>query len=168
MPAVDSEVLARDGQVLRGQGAVRYAAADDRSAHVLTETPVQDLTPDPATLDPVEVAPREELRALQRSRLRWSLQHAYDHVPHDRAAFDAAGFAPGDLGQLADLRHAPFTMEADLREQYPFGMLAVPREQVRRVHASSGTTVVGHTARDLDTWADLVARSLRAAGCGQG
>ena len=127
-----------------------------------------DLTPDRATLDAGETASRDELTALQLERMRWSLQHAYDRVPHYRQAFDAAGVAPGDLRELADLRHFPFTTKADLRAQYPFGMFAVPREQVRRIHASSGTTgqptVVGYTARDLDTWADVVARSLRAAG----
>ena len=126
------------------------------------------LAPDRATLDPIEVASRDELTALQLTRLRWSLQHAYDHVPPTRRAFDAAGVAPGDLTELADLRHFPFTTKADLRGDDPFGMFAVPREQVRRLHASSGTTgkptVVGYTERDLSTWADLVARSLRAAG----
>ena len=127
-----------------------------------------DLAPDRATLDPMEVASRDELTALQLARLRWSLQHAYDHVPHYRAAFDAAGVAPGDLTELADLRHFPFTTKDDLRANYPFGMFAVPRDQVRRIHASSGTTgqptVVGYTERDLSTWADVVARSIRAAG----
>ncbi|MDP9436188.1 MAG: phenylacetate--CoA ligase [Actinomycetota bacterium] len=129
---------------------------------------MQDLTPDRATLDPVEVAPREEIAALQLERLRWSLQHAYDNVAHYRSAFDAAGVVPGDLRELADLRHFPFTTKADLRANYPFGMFAVPQEQVRRVHASSGTTgqptVVGYTERDIATWADVVARSIRAAG----
>jgi phenylacetate-CoA ligase len=129
---------------------------------------VQDLAPDRATLDPIEVASRDEITALQLTRLRWSLQHAYDHVPHYRRAFDTAGVAPGDLTELADLRHFPFTTKADLRAGYPFGMFAVPQEQVRRIHASSGTTgqptVVGYTERDISTWADVVARSIRAAG----
>ncbi len=129
---------------------------------------MKDLTPDPSTLEPVETASRDEVQALQLSRMQWSLQHAYDHVPHHRAAFDAAGVHPRDLRELADLARFPFTTKADLRQGYPFGMLAVPRAQVRRVHASSGTTgqptVVGYTQRDLDTWADVVARSLRAAG----
>jgi len=129
---------------------------------------VQDLSPDRATLDRIEIASRDEIIALQLERMRWSLQHAYDAVPHYRAAFDAAGVHPGDLHELADLRHFPFTTKADLRAQYPFGMFAVPREQVRRIHASSGTTgqptVVGYTERDLDSWADVVARSIRAAG----
>ncbi len=127
-----------------------------------------DLTPDPADLDPIELADREVLAALQLQRLQWSLQHAYDSVPHYRGAFDAAGVAPGDLTELADLRHFPFTTKADLRADYPFGMFAVPQDQVRRIHASSGTTgqptVVGYTERDLSTWADVVARSIRAAG----
>ena len=129
---------------------------------------MQDLTPDRATLDPIEIAPLDEVRALQLQRLRWSLQHAYDNVPHYRSAFDAAGVHPKDLGELADLRNFPFTTKADLRANYPFGMFAVPQEQVRRVHASSGTTgqptVVGYSERDLGMWSDVVARSLRAAG----
>ena len=127
-----------------------------------------DLTPDPASLDAGETASADELAALQLERLRWSLGHAYDNVPHYRQAFDRAGVAPGDLRELADLRHFPFTTKADLRANYPFGMLAVPQDEVRRLHASSGTTgqptVVGYTARDLDTWADVMARSIRAAG----
>ena len=129
---------------------------------------MNDLAPERSTLDPIEVASRDEITALQLARLRWSLQHAYDGVPHYRAAFDAAGVAPGDLTELADLRHFPFTTKADLRDNYPYGMFAVPREQVRRVHASSGTTgqptVVGYTEDDISTWADVVARSIRAAG----
>jgi len=129
---------------------------------------VQDLTPDPATLDPVERMDREQLAALQLDRMRWSLGHAYEHVPHYRRAFDAAGMHPRDLRALEDLRAFPFTVKADLRAGYPFGMFAVPRTQVRRVHASSGTTgqptVVGYTERDLSTWADVMARSIRAAG----
>ncbi|MCW2606874.1 MAG: Phenylacetate-coenzyme ligase [Frankiales bacterium] len=133
---------------------------------------MQDLTPDPATLEPIETASREEIAALQLERLRWSLQHAYDGVPHYRAAFDAAGVHPREVEQLSDLARFPFTTKADLRAGYPFGMFAVPQEQVRRVHASSGTTgqptVVGYTDRDLSTWADVVARSLRAAGVRRG
>ena len=127
-----------------------------------------DLTPDPATLDAGETMTPDALAELQLSRMRWSLGHAYAQVPHYRRAFDDAGVAPHDLRELADLRHFPFTVKDDLRRGYPFGMLAVPREQVRRVHASSGTTgqptVVGYTQRDLDTWADVMARSIRAAG----
>ena len=122
----------------------------------------------PEGLDPIETASLDELQALQLQRMRWSLQHAYDHVPHYRAAFDAKGVQPGDLKSLADLALFPFTTKKDLRDNYPFGMFAVPREQVARIHASSGTTgkptVVGYTAADIDVWADLVARSLRAAG----
>ncbi|MFG6449303.1 phenylacetate--CoA ligase PaaK [Roseateles sp. BYS180W] len=125
--------------------------------------------PFPASeLEPIERASRDELQALQLQRLRWTLQHAYEHVPHYRAAFDAKGVHPSDLQQLADLRHFPFTTKADLRANYPFGLFAVPRQRVVRVHASSGTTgkptVVGYTQNDIDTWAQLVARSLRASG----
>ena len=119
-------------------------------------------------LDPIERASRDELQALQLQRLRWSLRHAYDNVAHLRQKFDAVGAHPDDLHSLADLARFPFTTKSDLRDTYPFGMFAVPRTQVVRVHASSGTTgrptVVGYTRRDLDVWADLVARSIRAAG----
>ncbi|GJG96708.1 phenylacetate--CoA ligase PaaK [Cupriavidus pauculus] len=119
-------------------------------------------------LDAIEHASRDELQALQLQRLKWTLQHAYDNVPHYRQAFDAAGVHPGDLRQLSDLSKFPFTTKKELRDNYPFGMFAVPREEVVRVHASSGTTgqptVVGYTANDIDTWASLVARSIRAAG----
>jgi phenylacetate-CoA ligase len=124
--------------------------------------------PDPALLDPAERMGLDELRALQHERLRWSLRHAYDNVPHYRRAFDEAGVHPDDCRELADLARFPTTSKADLRDNYPFGMFAVPREQVRRVHASSGTTgrptVVGYTERDIDTWATVMARSIRAAG----
>ncbi len=127
---------------------------------------------DPATLDPLERASRDEITATQIDRLRATLAHAYDHVPHYRAAFDAADIAPGDIRELADLAHLPFTTKNDLRENYPFGMFAVPRERISRLHASSGTTgkptVVGSTARDIDIWATLMARSLRAAGARPG
>ena len=119
---------------------------------------------------PGEVPPigRDELVALQLDRLRASLRAAYEHVPHYRKAFDDAGVRPDDVRELADLARFPFTTKADLRANYPFGMFAVPREQVARVHASSGTTgkptVVGYTREDLDTWAELMARSIRAAG----
>ncbi len=119
-------------------------------------------------LDAIENASRDELQALQLERLRWSLHHAYDNVQHYRAAFDAKGVHPDDLKSLADLSKFPFTTKEDLRQNYPFGMFAVPREQVVRVHASSGTTgkptVVGYTRRDIDTWAGLVARSIHASG----
>jgi phenylacetate-CoA ligase len=126
----------------------------------------------PMALEPIERASRDELAALQLTRLRESLQRAYDRVPHYRRAFDAAGVHPSECRTLADLARFPFTTKADLREGYPFGFLAVPRPQLARVHASSGTTgrptVVGYTAGDIDRWADLVARSLRAAGARAG
>ena len=122
----------------------------------------------PQKLDPIEIASRDEIAALQLARMRTSLAHAYEHVQHYRAKFDAAGVHPEDLRELSDIAKFPFTTKADLRETYPFGMFAVPREQVVRIHASSGTTgkptVVGYTQRDIDTWSDLVARSIRAAG----
>ncbi len=124
--------------------------------------------PAPGDLEPIETASRDELQALQLQRLRQTLQHAYDNVPHYKAAFDAGGVHPSDCRQLSDLSKFPFTTKKDLRENYPFGMFAVPREQVVRIHASSGTTgkptVVGYTQADIDTWADLVARSIRASG----
>ena len=119
-------------------------------------------------LEAIEKAPLAQLRALQLERLQWSLAHAYANVPHTRAKFDAAGVHPSDCKQLADLAKFPFTTKKDLRDNYPFGMFAVPREQVVRIHASSGTTgkptVVGYTQHDIDTWANLVARSIRASG----
>ncbi|AOY93784.1 phenylacetate--CoA ligase [Cupriavidus sp. USMAA2-4] len=124
--------------------------------------------PHPDELEPIERASRDELQALQLERLKWSVRHAYDNVPHYRRAFDAAGVAPDDLKSLSDLSKFPFLVKQDLRDNYPFGMFAVPRQKIARVHASSGTTgkptVVGYTARDLDTWATVVARSIRAAG----
>ncbi|MGW1652357.1 phenylacetate--CoA ligase PaaK [Streptomyces atratus] len=121
-----------------------------------------------ALLDAAERLGREELEALQLKRLRATLHHAYKNVGHYRSAFDKAGLHPGDCRTLADLARFPFTTKADLRDNYPFGMFAVPEDRVRRIHASSGTTgrptVVGYTQRDLDTWADVVARSIRAAG----
>jgi phenylacetate-CoA ligase len=119
-------------------------------------------------LEPIEKASVDELRALQLQRLRWSVQHAYDNVAHYRESFNAAGVHPQDLRSLEDLAKFPFTVKDDLRANYPFGMFAVPREQVVRVHASSGTTgkptVVGYTQQDIDTWAQLMARSIRASG----
>ncbi|WP_075793352.1 phenylacetate--CoA ligase PaaK [Massilia putida] len=124
--------------------------------------------PQPGELDPIERASRDELQALQLERLKWSLTHAYENVAHYRRAFDEAGVHPDDLKTLADLAKFPFTEKKTLRDNYPFGLFAVPREQVVRVHASSGTTgkptVVGYTRRDIDTWAGVVARSIRAAG----
>ena len=129
---------------------------------------MEDLTPDRATLDPIEIASRDEIEALQLERLKWSLAHAYDNVPLLRARFDERGVHPGDLRTLQDLAKFPFTEKSDLRDTYPFGLFAVPRDRIVRIHASSGTTgkptVVGYTAQDIETWADLVARSLRAAG----
>ncbi|WP_094844729.1 phenylacetate--CoA ligase PaaK [Bordetella genomosp. 11] len=125
-------------------------------------------TPSKPGLDPIEHASRDEIEALQLRRLQWTLAHAYANVPHYRQAFDAAGVHPTDLRQLADLARFPFTSKQDLRDNYPFGMFAVPREQIARVHASSGTTgkptVVGYTREDLDNWAGLVARSIHASG----
>jgi len=124
--------------------------------------------PQPGELEPIETASRDELQALQLQRLQWTVQHAYQNVAHYRKAFDAKGVHPRDLTTLADLAKFPFTAKKDLRDNYPFGMFAVPRQQVVRIHASSGTTgkptVVGYTKRDIDTWADLVARSIRASG----
>ena len=123
-------------------------------------------------LEAIEKSSIDELRALQLSRLQWSLQHAYDNVAHYRKKFDAAGVQPSDLKTLEDLGKFPFTAKQDLRENYPFGLFAVPREQVVRIHASSGTTgkptVVGYTAKDIDTWANLMARSIRASGARPG
>jgi len=119
-------------------------------------------------LEPIEKASVDELRALQRDRLRGSLKHAYEKVPHYRKAFDAAGVHPGDLKDPADLAKFPFTTKADLRANYPFGMFAVPMQEIVRVHASSGTTgkptVVGYTREDIRTWSAVMARSIRAAG----
>lgn len=121
-----------------------------------------------ALLDAGERLGRDELEKLQLERLRATLRHAYDHVAFYRAAFDKAGVRPEDCTTLGDLARFPFTVKSDLRDNYPFGMFAVPEDRVRRIHASSGTTgrptVVGYTERDLDTWADVVARSIRAAG----
>jgi phenylacetate-CoA ligase len=126
------------------------------------------IAPPPELLDTGERLSRDALQTLQLERLRWSLRHAYANVPHYRSAFDAAGVTPDDCETLADLARFPFTTKLDLRDNYPFGMFAVPQVDVRRVHASSGTTgrptVVGYTQDDLDTWADLMARSIRAAG----
>ncbi|MCX2955135.1 phenylacetate--CoA ligase PaaK [Lentzea sp. NEAU-D7] len=127
-----------------------------------------DLSPRPGDLEPIETASVDELRALQLERLQWSVRHAYENVPHYRASLDASGVHPDDVKSLADLAKLPFTTKSDLRDNYPFGMFAVPRQEVARVHASSGTTgkptVVGYTKADLDTWAQVVARSIRAAG----
>ncbi|MEO9612470.1 MAG: phenylacetate--CoA ligase PaaK [Nitratireductor sp.] len=129
---------------------------------------MKDLTPNKADLDPIEIASRDEISALQLKRLKWSLKHAYDNVAFYRKSFDAAGVHPDDLKTLSDLAKFPFTVKTDLRDNYPFGLFAVPRDKVARIHASSGTTgkptVVGYTANDLDVWATCVARSMRASG----
>lgn len=127
-----------------------------------------DLTPAPSLLEPIETASRDEISALQLKRLKWSLAHAYNNVTHYKQAFDAKGVHPDDLKQLSDLSKFPFTVKADLRNNYPFGLFAVPQNQISRLHASSGTTgkptVVGYTKNDIKTWANVVARSIRASG----
>jgi phenylacetate-CoA ligase len=124
--------------------------------------------PRPDELEFIERASTDELRMLQQKRLQWSLAHAYENVPHYRKAFDDKGVHPRDLGTLEDLARFPFTVKNDLRDNYPFGMFAVPRDKVVRVHASSGTTgkptVVGYTRNDIEVWATVMARSIRAAG----
>jgi phenylacetate-CoA ligase len=123
-------------------------------------------------LEPIEKCSEKELKSLQLERLRGSLKHAYENVPHYRKKFDAAGVKPEDCRGLADLARFPFTTKADLRDNYPFGMFAVPMERIVRIHASSGTTgkptVVGYSAKDIDTWTQVMARSIRAAGARPG
>jgi phenylacetate-CoA ligase len=129
---------------------------------------MRDLSPRPGSLDAAELVDVDEMRDRQLIHLQATLRLAYDRVPHYRAAFDEAGVHPNDCTELSDLSQFPTTSKGDLRENYPFGMFAVPREEVVRVHASSGTTgrptVVGYTQADLDIWSDLMARSIRAAG----
>jgi phenylacetate-CoA ligase len=129
---------------------------------------VLDLTPARDTLDPIEIASRDEIAALQLARLKWVVRHVYDNVPAYWKKFDAAGAHPDDLKTLADFARFPFTTKQDLRDAYPFGLFAVPREDIVRIHASSGTTgkptVVGYTRQDIETWAEVVARSIRASG----
>ncbi|NBY16917.1 MAG: phenylacetate--CoA ligase [Betaproteobacteria bacterium] len=124
--------------------------------------------PQPGELEAIETASRDEISTLQLERLKWSLRHVYENVPFHRKAFDDQGVHPDDMKTLADLSKFPFMTKASLRDNYPFGLFAVPREQVVRLHASSGTTgksiVVGYTAQDIDHWANLMARSIRAAG----
>ncbi|MBA3998926.1 MAG: phenylacetate--CoA ligase, partial [Candidatus Accumulibacter sp.] len=124
--------------------------------------------PQPGELEAIERASRDEIAALQLERLKWTLRHAYENVPHYKRKFDEAGVHPDDLKTLADIAKFPYTTKQDLRDNYPFGLFAVPRNRMARVHASSGTTgkstVVGYTLKDIDTWANLVARSIRAAG----
>jgi len=133
---------------------------------------VQDLTPDKASLDAIEIASLDEIQALQLKRMRQSLSHAYANVDHYKSAFDAKGVHPDDLKSLNDLANFPFTVKQDLRDNYPFGMFAVPQNQVNRIHASSGTTgqptVIGYTANDLSMWSEVMQRSLRAAGMQRG
>jgi phenylacetate-CoA ligase len=121
-----------------------------------------------AEMDDIEKASRDEIMVLQKERLAWSLAHAYNNVAHYRKAFDKAGVHPNDFNQLSDLANFPFTTKLDLRDNYPFGMFAVPRENLVRIHASSGTTgkpiVVGYTRADIEIWSEVVARSIRAAG----
>jgi len=124
---------------------------------------MKDLTPSKESLDAIEIASIDEIRALQLERMQWSLQHAYDNVAMYRKRFDDAGVHPTDLKSLADLGKFPFTYKDDLRDNYPFGLFAVPQEKIVRLHASSGTTgqptVVGYTQGDIDMWANMVARS---------
>jgi phenylacetate-CoA ligase len=131
-----------------------------------------NLMPSRESFDPIETASRDEIAALQLERLKWTLSRAYDNVAHYKKTFDQAGVHPGDLKTIDDLSKFPFTAKDDLRAHYPFGMFAIPRDQVLRIHASSGTTgkptVVGYSRRDLDTWAGLMARSMRASGCRPG
>ena len=129
---------------------------------------MRDLTPDRASLDPIEIASRDEITSLQLERLKWTVAHAYENVDLYKCKFDAAGVHPDDLKAPDDIAKFPFTTKEDLRQSYPFEMMAVPMEQVARIHASSGTTgkptVVGYTQKDVDNWAHLVARSIRASG----
>ena len=129
---------------------------------------MKDLSPKPGDLSAIETASRDEIEALQIERMRWSLTHAYTNVPHYKQSFDAAGVHPDDLKSLADLARFPFTVKTDLRNNYPFGLFAVPRSQINRIHASSGTTgqptVVGYTKADLAMWDEVMERSLRASG----
>ena len=133
---------------------------------------MENLSPKLGDLEAIENASRDEIEALQLQRMRWSLNHAYENVAHYKASFDSAGVHPDDLKSLVDLSRFPFTKKSDLRQNYPFGMFAVPRSQINRIHASSGTTgqptVVGYTKADLEMWDVVMARSLRAAGLRRG
>src|SRR5688500_14551413 len=169
MPGTGSRGPPRRLRCARGEPAGRDHRAfprrvDHRQGHVARMKSF--------ALEPIEKGSLQDLRTLQLERLRWSLQHAYDHVPHYRKKFDAAGVKPQDCRSLDDLARFPFTSKADLRETYPFGMVAVPMDKVVRIHASTGTTgkptVVGYTARDIDTWTHVMARSIRAAGARPG
>ena len=133
---------------------------------------MKDLSPKPGDLSAIETASRDEIEALQLERMRWSLTHAYTNLPHYKQSFDAAAVHPSDLNSLADLARFPFTVKTDLRHNYPFGLFAVPRSQINRIHASSGTTgqptVVGYTKADLAMWDEVMERSLRASGLRSG
>jgi phenylacetate-CoA ligase len=131
-----------------------------------------NLTPRRQDLEPIEIASRDEISALQLKRLKWTLAHVYKNVAHYKQAFDMAGVHPNDMKTLDDLHKFPFTTKSELRDNYPFRLMAIPREELLRIHASSGTTgkptVVGYSRRDVETWADIIARSMRAAGCRPG
>ena len=133
---------------------------------------MKDLSPKPGDLEPIETASRDEITALQLERMKWSLAHAFENVPHYKQQFSDAGVHPSDLKDLSDLAKFPFTQKSDLRDAYPFGLRAVPQSQIVRIHASSGTTgkptVVVYTKKDIEIWADTLARSLRASGIRQG
>lgn len=133
---------------------------------------MEDLSPKKGELEHIETASRDEISAVQLERLKWSLRHAYDNVPHYKKSFDDKGVHPDDLQSLSDLSKFPFTVKTDLRDNYPFGMFATPREEVVRIHASSGTTgqptVVGYTQNDVDMWAHVIERCMRAAGLRKG
>ena len=133
---------------------------------------MEDLSPKKGDLEHIETASRDEIAGLQLDRMKWSFRHAYNNVPHYKKSFDEKDVHPDDLKTLADLARFPFTVKTDLRDNYPFGMFATPREDVVRIHASSGTTgqptVVGYTANDVHMWAQMIARSLRASGLRKG
>ena len=129
---------------------------------------MENLTPNKSDLDPIEIASRDEINNLQLERMKWSLSHAYENSSFYKKSFDDHGVHPDDLKNLSDLAKFPFTVKSDLRDNYPFGMFAVPQNKLARVHASSGTTgkptVVGYTKNDINTWSAVVARSIRASG----
>ena len=140
--------------------------------HMASSKRAADFSPDKNDLNPIEIASRDEIAALQLRRMKWSLKHAYENVPHYKTSFDAVGVHPDDLKDLSDLRKFPLTSKDDLRANYPYGMFAVPMDKVVRIHASSGTTgkptVVGYTKLDIRTWADVCARSIVTSGGGPG
>ena len=136
------------------------------------EEKMKDLTADPKTLDPIEVASLDEITSLQLERMKWSLRHAYNNVPFYKKKFDAVDVHPDHLKYLDDIKKFPFTTKQDLRDNYPFGMFAVPQQKISRIHASSGTTgkptVVGYTKNDIEVWSKVMARSMRASGTKEG